>query len=74
MQHLKESDTESRIEFARRMKDHSEIVNKMWFSDESQFYLNYIVNKQNYRFWGRKSRTSTMRNLCRMTKLLFGSP
>ena len=29
MQHLKESDIESRIEFARLMKDHLEIVNKM---------------------------------------------
>ena len=52
MQHLKESDIESRIEFARRMKDHLKIVNKMWFSDESHFYLNNIVNKQNCRFWG----------------------
>ena len=39
MQHLKEFDIESRIEFARWMKDHLEIVNKMWFSDESHFYL-----------------------------------
>ena len=52
MQHLRESDIESGIKFARWMKDHIEIVNKMWFSDESQFYLNNIVNKQNCRFWG----------------------
>ena len=52
MQHLKESDIESRIEFARWMKDHLEIVNKMWFSDESHFYFNDIVNKRNCRFWG----------------------
>ena len=52
MQHLKESDIESRIEFAIWMKDHLEIVNKMWFSDKSHFYLNDIVNKQNCRFWG----------------------
>ena len=52
MQHLEESDIESRIEFARWMKGHLEIVNKMWFSDEFHFYLNNIVNKQNCRFWG----------------------
>ena len=44
---MKESDIESRIEFARWMKDHLEIVNKMW----GFFYLNNIVNKHNYRFW-----------------------
>ena len=37
MQHLKESDIESRIEFARRMKDHLKIVNKMWFSTNPTF-------------------------------------
>ena len=52
MQHLMQSDIESRIEFARWMKDHLKIVNKMWFSDESHFYLNNIVNKQICRFWG----------------------
>ena len=51
MQHWKESDIGSRIEYARWMKDHLEIVNKMWFSDESHFYLNNIVNKQNCHFW-----------------------
>ena len=52
IQHLKESDIESRIEFARWMKDHLEIGNKMWFSDGFHVYLNNIVNKQNCRFWG----------------------
>ena len=52
MQHRKESNIVSRIEFARWMKDHLEIVDKMLFSDESHFYLNNIVNKQNCRFWG----------------------
>ena len=40
MKNLKESDIESRIEFARWMKGHLQIVNKAWFSDESHFYLN----------------------------------
>ena len=48
MQHLEESDIESCIEFARRMMDHLEIANKMWFSDESHFYLNNIVNNEEY--------------------------
>ena len=54
MQHLKESDIESRIEFTTWMRGHLEIVNKMWFSDESHFYLNNIENtrKQNCRCWG----------------------
>ena len=52
IQHLKESDIESRIGVARWMKDHLEIVKKMWYSDESHFYLNNIVNNQNCRFLG----------------------
>ena len=46
LQHLKESDIESRIEFARWMKDHLEMVNKMWFCGEFHLYLKNIVNKQ----------------------------
>jgi len=52
MQHLKESDVESRVEFARWMQKHLELLSPMWFSDEYHFYLNNVVNKQNCRFWG----------------------
>ena len=54
MQHLKESDVDSRLEFAIWMKDHLDIVDCLWFSDESHFHLNSPVNKRNCRFWGKE--------------------
>ena len=27
-------------------------IEDVWFTDEAHFYLNGLVNKQNYRFWG----------------------
>ena len=51
MQHLKQSGIESRLDFATWMtEDHLNIVDRIWFSDESHFYLNAVLNKQNCRF------------------------
>ena len=52
MQHLKESDIASRLRFARWMKEHIEILDVPWFSDEAHFYLNAQVNKKNCRYGG----------------------
>jgi hypothetical protein len=52
MQHLKQSDIESRLTFAQWIREHDNIVNDIWFSDEAHFYLNGIVNKRNSRYWG----------------------
>ena len=52
MQHLKETDIESRLLFAQWMKGHADITYLIWFSDEAHFYLNAQVNKQNFRYWG----------------------
>ena len=55
MQHLKQSGIESRLDFATWMtEDHLNIVDRIWFSDESHFYLNAVLNKQNCRFWGKE--------------------
>lgn len=53
MQHLKETDISSRMEFAAWMKSQpNNFADTIWFSDEAHFYLNNAVNKQNCRFWG----------------------
>ena len=52
MQHLKETDINSRLEFAEWIIDNVDTVEKIWFSDESHFYLNNTLNKQNNRVWG----------------------
>lgn len=54
MQHLKETDINSRLDFARWMIDNEDVIEKIWFSDESHFYLNTAVNKQNCRVWGKE--------------------
>ena len=51
MQHLKQSDVESRLSFARRMITNNDIADKIWFSDEAHFHLNAEVNKKNVRYW-----------------------
>lgn len=43
MQHLKESDIAMRLEFARWMN--IDISDTVWFTDESHFYLNSLINK-----------------------------
>jgi hypothetical protein len=52
MQHLKENDIESRLHFAHWVKTNQDIVDLLWFSDESHFYLNSALNKKNCRHWG----------------------
>jgi len=52
MQHLKENDIESRLHFAHWVKTNPAIVDLLWFSDESHFYLNSAINKKNCRHWG----------------------
>jgi hypothetical protein len=52
MQHLKKSDIESRLTFAQWIRKHDNIVNDIWFSDETHFYLNGIVNKRHSQYWG----------------------
>ena len=51
MQHLKENDIENRLHFAHWVKTNPAIVNLLWFSDESHFYLNSAINKNNCRHW-----------------------
>ena len=38
----------------KRLKIEPEILQNIWFSDESHFYLDGYCNKQNMRFWGNK--------------------
>lgn len=53
MQHLKQSDIDSRLDFAHWVLEKSaSFPGCIWFSDEAHFYLNNAVNKQNFRFWG----------------------
>ncbi len=52
MQHLKDSDIESRLRFAHWMKENDEIADVLWFTDEAHFYLSAEVNKRNCRYWG----------------------
>ena len=55
MQHLKETDIRSRLEFAHWIlsrPDSENLTDAIWFSDEAHFHLNNVVNKQNFRFWG----------------------
>lgn len=55
MQSLTSQNFASRFIFAKLVKtkiDRREInINRVWFSDESFFYLNGYVNKQNFCFW-----------------------
>jgi hypothetical protein len=57
MQHMKETDINSRLEFARWMIDNVNTIEKIWFSDESHYYLNAAVNKQNCRVWSKEKPT-----------------
>ena len=52
MQHLNQTDVESRLSFARWMITNNDIADKIWFSDEAHFQLNAEVNKKNVRYWG----------------------
>jgi len=51
MQHLKQTDISSRLEFTKWMLTHDRsISDTMWFSDKAHSYLNTAVNKQNMHF------------------------
>ena len=52
MQHLKDSDIESKLHFAHWMEENDQIADVIWLSDEAHFHLNAEVNKWNCRFWG----------------------
>ena len=47
MKHLKPTDIESRLSFARLVTEKEDIVGQIWFSDEAHYYLNAQVNKKN---------------------------
>lgn len=51
MQHLKENDIERRLHFAHWVKNNQDIVDLLWFSVESHFYLNSASNKKTCRHW-----------------------
>lgn len=51
MQHLKETDTISRMEFSNWALLNPAAIDATWFTDESHFHLNVEVNKQNLRVW-----------------------
>lgn len=51
MQHLKDRDIDTRMEFANWALENPEVINNIWFSDEAHFYMDGAVNKQNLRFW-----------------------
>lgn len=55
MQHLKHSDIEGRLMFAKWIKfTNTEIVHDILFFDEAHSYLNRIVNKTNACYLGSK--------------------
>ena len=55
-QQLNDGDKQSRLVMCRWFNGMLEAddgwINDVWFTDEAHFYLNGLVNKQNYRFWG----------------------
>lgn len=64
IQHLKQSDITSRLHFESWIQDHPNIVEKILFSAEVQFYLNAVLNKRNYRIWEQKNPMFTLRRQC----------
>lgn len=50
MQHLKDTNTSSRLSFAQWMLRNIDLTDVIWFSDEAHFTLDGHVNKQNMRF------------------------
>lgn len=66
MQHLKETDIISRLEFAHWIlsrPDSENLTDAKWFSDEAHFHFNNVVNKQNFRFWGSENPIFMWKNL-----------
>ena len=58
------------------MKEHIEILDVPWFSDEARFYLNAQVNKKNCRYGGSEKpniyiELEALERLYRSTGLIF---
>ncbi len=51
LQLLKESDVNQRLDFSTWITDNADILENIWFSDESHFFLDQQLNKQNHRYW-----------------------
>lgn len=55
-QSLTEADKQSRVQmcnwFNDQMESNKQWITNVWFSDEAHFYVNGVVNRQNYRYWG----------------------
>jgi len=55
-QALNVGDRQSRVQichwFVEQIGQNPEWINNVWFSDEAHFYLNGVVNRQNFRYWG----------------------
>ncbi len=55
-QTLTKDSEKKRVEFCekmlKRLETDPDFIHKIWFTDESHFYLNGFVNKQNMRIWG----------------------
>ena len=72
MQHLKDSDTESRQHFAHWMKENDQITDVIWFSDEANFHLNAQVNKRTVDFGEARSQICTWKKLYMAKRLQRG--
>lgn len=55
VQELKDSDHESRLNFATEMLERFNSFDNILFSDEANFHLNGHVNKQNCRYWSKEN-------------------
>jgi hypothetical protein len=47
-------DKEQRLQFALWAMEEEAVLHSTWFTDEANFHLNGVVNKQNVRFWARE--------------------
>ena len=69
LQQLKDTDISSRLDFANWMTDNESIVEKIWFSDKSHFYLDPELNKQNHRYWSSEKPILFAEKLTHVTKV-----
>ena len=54
MHKLTAIDKERRLQFALWAMEEEAVLHNTWFTDETYFHLNGVVNKQNVRFWARE--------------------
>nr|XP_022903109.1 uncharacterized protein LOC111415594 [Onthophagus taurus] len=55
-QHLSNQDKEARLAFCQEFLDlHQGAIHNLLMSDEANFYLNGMVNKQNFRYWSNEN-------------------